>query len=187
MDPVIGRPPMAPPIAPAPIRPRRTSRPRSPPQKAKWVHWILLAAFTVVILGVGMVLGSLIKPSAGKRDWSMERSPFYSPIVPISDNRRFSLNPNKKYFGAPSVENDAAWENICGEEGGRVAISDKRVLRNLPQSIQGANKGEQIYGIGVCYQLHCLRGSYVQGGRRYALLESGKRDRVGRCSPVLEL
>ena len=62
------------------------------------------------------------------------------------------------YFGPPTVENNAAWENICGEDGGRVGISNKRVLKHLPPSIKGGKEGEFIYGIGVCHQLYCLVG-----------------------------
>lgn len=60
------------------------------------------------------------------------------------------------YFGPPTEENNAAWENICGEDGGRVGVSDKRALRNLPPSMKGGKEGEFVYGIGVCHQLHCL-------------------------------
>jgi len=82
------------------------------------------------------------------------------------------------YFGPPTKENNAAWENICGEDGGRVGISDKRVLRHLPQSMKGGKEGEFIYGIGVCHQLHCLVG-FTIGFFSYFILfnSSGERER----------
>ncbi|CUS12644.1 unnamed protein product [Tuber aestivum] len=129
-----------------------------------------------------MILGSAIKPITGKHPQAVHRTPFYSPIASISENRRLSLTPNMMYFGPPTRENNEAWENICGEGGGRVGISDKRVLRNLPPSIKGWKEGEFIYGIGVCHQLHCL--NYI----RLALYEHSSTDhgmRLDRCVEFL--
>ncbi|KAG0136795.1 hypothetical protein HOY82DRAFT_598591 [Tuber indicum] len=137
-------------------KPRKGSHSGSSARGPTWGIWVLFAFYSLIVLGVGIILGSIVKPSTGKRPPILRRSPFYSPITPISDNRRIPPAPNMIYFGPPTKENNDAWENICGEDDGIVGISDKRVLRNLPRSLKGGKEGEYVYGIGVCRQLHCL-------------------------------
>jgi len=92
-------------------------------------------------------------------EWS-EPSTFYSPaLVSVEEEvRNFWSRPDDTYFGPPTPERNAAWENICGTGNGIVQLKLNAAEQQLlPSSMPVPTEEEyKIYALSMCHQLHCL-------------------------------